>query len=205
MKIKSIVFWWGMPSLLFLGCASVTPSHFLEDYGQLSHGKHLERVMISKDLSLKDGLTIEIQKSIAERLEDNTIFPVASAQSYLEKVLKERLREISGTKVVTSENGSLPANGRRLILQTAITQLDPGSRLARWFGSELGVGHSYVQVEGKLADPLTQKILLQFADQRAGSASGGFDITGGSGQQMIKADIDGIAKALTQTLAEISR
>lgn len=202
MKIKSIAFCVGMSLSLFSGCAGVMPSHFLENYDQLSPGKHLERVMISPDLSLKNGLTIEMQKPIAERMEDNEIFPLARAQSYLAEVLEKRLKEVAALKVVTAKNESLPTDGRRLVLQTAITQLNPGSRLTRWFASELGAGHSYVQVEGKLIDSSTQKVLLQFADQRAGSAAGGFDITGGSGEQMLKADMDGIAKALAETLRE---
>ena len=40
-------------------------------------------------------------------------------------------------------------------------------------------------------------------DRRAGSGTGGLDITGGDAKQMMQADLDNIAKSLAQTIADI--
>ena len=187
--------------LALTGCASVKESDFLPDYSHLHHGRHLEKVWVSPQLRRGEGMVIVVRKPTAEKTEDNENLPKEAAQSYFFHALTERLGNIPGIHVSTL-NEPAPAAGKNYVLETGITYLDPGSRLLRIVMSGM-MGHSRVQAEGKLIDPSTQEILLKFADRRAGSGAGGLDVTGGSSRQLLEADLDGIAKALAQTLNEL--
>ena len=189
--------------LIFAGCSHVAQSGFISGYNQLQRGKHLEKVLASQDFVKGKGIAIEIRKPISQGVQNNEEFPLKEAQNYLFEVLQRNLATEPGIHIISTGTEKSSLGERYLVLETAITRLDPGSRAMRWFASELGAGHSKVQVEGKLVDPHSGKLLIQFADSRAGSAMGGLDITGGSGREMLQADLNGIAKALGETLAEL--
>ena len=200
--MKKIIFSIGI-CLVLAGCATADHGGFLDTYEGMTKGKHLEQQRLEPDLKLGNNTLIDIKQPSVEKLPRDQEALNKRYQTYLHNVLEKRLSSISGVQIETGEKKEGAAGGERWILETAITDLDPGSRLARWMAGELGAGHSYVQVEGIIRDASTQKVLMRFADKRAGSGTGGLDITGGDPDQMMEADLDGIAKALTTTLKEL--
>ena len=85
-------------------------------------------------------------------------------------------------------------------LESAITEMDPGSQFARWMFGEFGGGNSFLEVEGRIVDASTGVVLVQFADRRRGAAI--FDIAGGDSQALLQEDLRGIAKGVASALGE---
>ena len=183
--------------LILMGCATAKPSGFLDNYAMLSKGQYLEQVMVSPDLKALKGSEIEVVSPQLLDLTPNTEYRGDEAQYYLKNMLEVNLRAESGFRVAADKDAAV------LKLETAITKLDPGSRALRWFATEFGAGHSIVQVEGKLIDTASGKVLLRFSDRRAGSGTGGVDITGGDAREMMQSDFTNIAHSLARTLANV--
>ena len=193
--------------LLFLtlglfGCASVQKSGYLTDYSQLADGKHLEKVVVSPELGSRENFGILIEDPNMDYVVEEDKPLALSSQDYFVEVLQKRIESITGLKTATVVGSPGNPGETHLTLRTAMTRLDPGSRLGRWFAGDLGAGHSHVQVEGELLDPATNISLMTFADQRSGSAAGGWNPTGAISKQLIEADLDGIAKAIAETIAD---
>lgn len=184
------------------GCSSVQKTSYLTDYSQMKDGKHLEKVMVSPELSSRQDFAILIENPNIDYVVEKDAPLTTSSRDYFRDAMQRRLRTIAGLETVRSIELLKDSARGYLVLKTAITRLDPGSRLTRWFAGELGAGHSHVQVEGELMDPATNTVLMKFSDQRSGSAFSGMDPTGGSSTQLIEADLDGIAKAISETLAD---
>lgn len=88
-------------------------------------------------------------------------------------------------------------------LESAITEMDPGSQFGRWMFGEFGGGNSFLEVEGRIVDIQTHAVLVQFADRRRGAAV--FDIAGGDSQALLQEDLRGIAKGVAMALEKAVR
>lgn len=99
--------------------------------------------------------------------------------------------------VAEQAGGELPS-GNILVLESAIVDVDPGNQMARLFFAEMGGGHSFVEIEGRIFDPHNQEVLVQFSDRRRGA--GVLDITGGESEGLLRDDVRGIARGFGEAL-----
>jgi hypothetical protein len=84
----------------------------------------------------------------------------------------------------------------------AITYLTPGNATARILAAELGAGHAFVQVEGKLTDAKTGEEIARFADRRRDSGSIGFeDVGGDAGPRLVERLLKGISADVVKELS----
>lgn len=188
-------------TLASFGCASAKRSQYLTNFDEMKDGKHLEKIMVSPDLKLGNYATLELRKPT---IETNTSPQFSNTSvEYLTTAFYEELRRIEGLNILLEGKENPHPAEKTLVLETGITKLEPGSRLMRFLAGEVGGGHSHVQVDGRLIDAATGKIVFQFTDRRAGSGFGSLDITGGDPQDLIESDLGGIANALGKTLAEL--
>ncbi len=195
---------WGFVAFFLasaLGCAHVKPSGFLEDYQKLSEGEYLEKMYVDASSGIESGERVLVALPELKDLKENANYSAASAQKDFETMLVDAFSSETKLKAVAKSEVK-DASGFDYELATAITDLKPGNAGMRWFAGELGAGHAKVQAEGYLKDLKTGKIVFEFADRRAGSAYGGMDITGGDGQELLKHDLEEIAKAVAKTLAQ---
>ena len=181
-------------AVIIVGCAVVQRTGYLSDYEQLKNGDHLEKIWVSQEFRNKKQ-SIFIQKPDVQKIAYNRDASLAS--DYLYQSLLENLAEV-GIECYRAKE-KIPG-GNYLVLETAITRWRKGNRALRVLISGIS-GSSIVQVEGRIIDPQTNKILLAFADSRAGSGYAGLDLTGGNSRSMMQDDMRGIARALAATLA----
>ena len=202
--MKKIVF--GMGMILLGGCAGATaiPSGFLKNYDALSRGKYLEKVMLAPELKTVQHQMITIAKPSIETVADNSKLTKNAAQEYFSM---ELVRWLGGVQNWTfkSDSADSPNGSNGLRLETAITELDPGSQAARMWVGPTGLGYSYVQVEGRLVDPASGKVFFAFMDRRSGSDTGGLGLTGGVSRELMQTDLDAIAKSLAKTFRELAK
>ena len=138
--------------LILSGCASAQQGGFLDSYTSLTAGKYLERVSVSPELPGFKNTPVEVAAPQLLEVTPNQALPGTEAQNDLKNFLEVNLRNTSGFQVAGAAQPDV------LKLETAITKLSPGSRAMRWFASELGAGHSLVQVEGRLVESASGKI-----------------------------------------------
>ncbi|MSR78267.1 MAG: DUF4410 domain-containing protein [Candidatus Omnitrophica bacterium] len=181
--------------LLLTGCAHVYKSEFLKDYSTLTKGKYLEKVFISPDLKPSEKMVIKIEKPDITGAQANDSLPPDMARDALSHLLEQKLGRLYGIKIASASD--TPTH----VLETAITDLEPGSRFLRWIIGWGLAGSSKVQVEGRILDASGKPVVI-FADRRAGSAVGGYDLTGGDPRALLENDMEGIAQALADTLQD---
>ena len=116
----------------------------------------------------------------------------------LQTSLAQALRTSGLFRHVVEGSAATITGKRTLLLESAIVEVDPGDRMVRWWFSEFGAGHSFIQVEGRIVDPEANDVLVQFADRRRGAAV--FDITGGDSEGLLREDLRGIAKGFAKAL-----
>ncbi len=187
--------------LVTFGCASVHKASFLDPYDTLRNGRYLERVSISRDLNSIQDFAIEVKNPSAKGAGQHAFFPPSEVEEYLLSALLSNLDSVGGIKVY--HEGAKKPSANYLVLETAVTELEPGSKFGRFMAGELGMGHSHIQVEGRLINPIDNKVLFAFVDRRAGSAMGGMDITGGDPRTLVEDDLEGISNSLAKTLASL--
>jgi hypothetical protein len=92
--------------------------------------------------------------------------------------------------------------GKTAKLDLAITEMTPGSAFARIMAGEIGAGHAWVQIEGRVIDEESGVLLASFADRRRKSGAHGFrDVMGDSGPAMVREMIRAIAGGIRSELA----
>lgn len=179
-----------------VGCASTpTATSYLDNYERLAPGKYLEKYWA----------------------DTAAITPAPSARLTLGDIQTDTIADKKGVTVANSAEwlragvtrgelfapGAGPAAGR---LDLAITFMDPGSAAARIWAGELGAGHAQVQVEGRVTDPASGKLLAAFAERRRSSGAIGLqDMGGDAGPSLIRTMIDKITEAANQELAATFR
>ena len=71
------------------------------------------------------------------------------------------------------------------------------------FAGELGMGHAWVQAEGRVIDRQSQEELVAWSDRRRSSAAIGFrDLGGDSGPTLVREMLEQIAIDLERELRE---
>jgi hypothetical protein len=104
--------------------------------------------------------------------DDNTYEPVKEVLGDVVTPLMEGLREELSGLAVERQGGGVAGEGA-LVLRGRVTQMDPGSRAARYWAG-FGAGAARVTLEGELVDAASGKVLFRFTqERRSGAGMGG--------------------------------
>jgi len=179
------------------GCATPGQMKFLGDSLGLAKGRYVDQSWSDRVRIQAGGYSaIELARIDTSAILDQKGMTKAEAAS----LLRESIVESSGSTQVLAFSGA----GPKARLELAITEMDPGDALARAFAAELGAGHAYVQVEGRVIDDRTGAFLAAVADRRRGTGVIGLrDTFGSSGPAMVREMIMGAGGDLKRELAQL--
>jgi hypothetical protein len=173
-------------ALLASGCATVKPTGYLENYGQFKPGQYVERFWSNPDKIAQGQYKRIVIGKIESRVADSEKITGAQACNWLRSAIFR-----GDTSIEHLAFGAETGNKARLDL--AITEMTPGSAFGRMMAGELGAGHAWVQIEGRVIDEESGVLLVSFADRRRGSGAIGFrDLAGDSGPAMLQEMITAI-------------
>lgn len=180
-----------------LGCAFPTrPARtpFLDPVAPLSKGRHTDSVWFDKEAIARNGYSeILIAPVEVERVREAPGMPASECA----RILMTSVGQGRDSILVRAGTPGRPAE-----LRLAITEMSPGSAFGRIMAGELGVGHAWVQVEGRLLDATTGELIGQVADRRRGSGMHGLrDMGGDSGPAMIREMLAEIGESIRTEVA----
>jgi len=186
----------------FSGCASQgVRSGFLDNYDNLKSGSHLEGFHVNSDLIGKYAAKkILIGAIDTSRVHDKKNITVEHARKRFLSSLQNHIYKYQlGDHIFLDSAVQTP----ELELQIALTEMNPGSAGGRMFAGEFGMGHAYVQVEGKIFNKNTNEVLVTLSERRRSSGAIGLaDLAGDSGPDLVVEMLDGIADDIVRELFE---
>jgi hypothetical protein len=151
----------------------------------------VERVEFQQDFSLDDYrelVFLPLDTSQAPLPpNDNTLEPAKQALARSTTVISHAVeRRLTSIPVTVATSAGHPA-GNVIVLRGAITEMNPGSRAARYWVS-FGAGSAGTRISGELVDGPSGRTLLRFKHVRV-SGGGSF---GGDYDQLLDANMKGI-------------
>jgi len=184
-------------AVLASSCATSRPSGFLGTYENLSGGHHIEKVWHDQS-QVRAGHygSVELAEINTTRIYDRGGVTPSDCVAWMRSSL---VQSESSDRVLSLSGSGPPAR-----LDLAITEMNPGNAFTRMMIAELGAGHAWVQVEGRVVDPSTNTVLVAFSDRRRGSGVIGFrDLGGDAGPAMVREMLESIAEDVRRELQEI--
>lgn len=132
-------------ALSLSGCTTALKTGYLRDYDKLQKGKYLENYWSNTTLiDKKKYSAIRVEPIAADRISNQEGVTVEDARKWLQNAL---VRATSASRRhFVFEAAQVKAQAK---LEIAITEMTPGSAAGRMFAGELGLGHAWVQVEGR--------------------------------------------------------
>lgn len=155
--------------LSLYGCASpAIRTGYLLDYDRLYKGKHLENYWANKSLINESKYsTIRIEPINIDRiLAQKGVTPDDCRRCVYDALRKEGEGSLQ-PHFVFDEQPDIA----QVKLEIAITEMTPGSAVGRIFAGELGLGHAWIQVEGKVVDLKRIEEIAAFSDRRRSSGA----------------------------------
>jgi len=181
-------------ALFLSACATVKPRGYLENYDQLKSGRYIERFWSDPDKIAQGQYKRIVIGQIEARVADSVIITREETCNWLRSAIFRG--DISIKHVAFGAE-----TGKKARLDLAITEMTPGSAFARMVAGELGAGHAWVQIEGRVTDEESGVLLVSFADRRRGSGAVGFrDLGGDSGPAMVHEMITAIGFGIRSEL-----
>jgi hypothetical protein len=183
----------------FVGCASPPiRSDYPQDQPPLKEGSYLDKVWFEEGALSADRyseIRLELVRSIG--VSDQTNITVAQAIQWLRQAT---IQPGTDSLVLRSTGPGKAAN-----LELVITELNPGSTAARFWAGEFGAGHAWVQVEGKLTDTNSHKLLGYFVERDRKSGVATFRNSRGedSGPGLIHDIIEDIGKKVRREIGAV--
>jgi len=159
-------------ALFLSACATVKPRGYLENYDQLKSGRYIERFWSDPDKIAQGQYKRIVIGQIEARVADSVIITREETCNWLRSAIFRG--DISIKHVAFGAE-----TGKKARLDLTITEMTPGSAFARMVAGELGAGHAWVQIEGRVTDEESGVLLVSFADRRRGSGAVGFRDLGG--------------------------
>jgi hypothetical protein len=184
-----------MVALAGSGCAA-TKSGFLSDYGRMHTGLYLQNYRSAPELSGRACSKIYITPVETSRIKNQRDVRVSDIATWLKAAV------VSAMHAETRWSVAERAEESTSTLEMAVTYFTPGSSGGRAFAGEFGMGHSAVQVEGRLVDSATNKELACFTERRTDTGPGGFeDIGGDAGSKLVEHMVNHIGTDLIKELS----
>ena len=164
-------------SCMILTAHSATPkaSGYLSDYDRLVEGEYLEAYWVDVgQIKRSNAPRIVLGEISIAGIEDHKGVTVADCVGWLKEDL------LKGHIISNSQEA-------KYRLDLAITHMDPGSAAKRLLAGEIGAGHAQLQIEGKVIDIQSGKVLASFAERRRSSGAIGIeDMAGDAGPHIIE-------------------
>jgi len=187
-------------ALAFGGCATVKPTGYLDGYDRLTPGNDVEGFWSDPAAIARGGYdgielgTVEVRSTTTR----------AAANDEAKQWLTAALLDAPAGAATAQVCGT--ASQRPARLDVAITEMTPGSGFWRVLAGELGAGHAWVQVEGRVVDPASGAQLAAFADrQRDSGATGLRDSLGDVGPTLVRERLTEIGESARKELARAFR
>ena len=151
-------------------------SGYLSDYDRLIEGEYLEAYWVDiAQIQRSAAPSVLLGEISVAGIKDHKGVTVADCVGWLKRDLLER--------AVISDSQS----DAKYRLDLAITHMDPGSSAKRLWAGEFGAGHAKLQIEGKVVDIESGKVVATFAERRRSSgALGAKDLGGDAGPHIIE-------------------
>ena len=196
---RGIAFFIVISSLLIVlaGCASpALKTGYLKDYTRLWKGEYLENYWENKALlNSKEYSKISVEAINIDRIKDEKGVTAEDCRRWLRNALLNATSSLRDNFIFDDTSSEAQAR-----LEIAITEMTPGSAAGRIFAGELGMGHAWVQVEGRVVDRNGEEVVA-FRDRRRSSGAIGFADTGGdAGPGLVAGMLTNIANDLVQEL-----
>ena len=195
MKFTHVVFLVLSFVVVLAGCASPPiRSDFMVDKPSLKEGRYVDQVWFDENTvktSRYGEVRLEVVRGVG--ISDQTGVTVAEAVQWTKEAITK-----PGTDLIVQSNSP----GQTAFLELAITELNPGSTAARFWAGELGAGHAWVQIEGKLTDATTRKLIGYFTERERASGVATFRNSRGSdsGPGLVHDIIDDIANKVRKEI-----
>ena len=175
--------------ILTTHAAAPRPSGYLSDYDRLVEGEYLEAYWVDIVATRRSKNPHILLGTIsADKVSDHNDVTVAETINWLKNDL------LAGAVIVDQTDG-----GYRL--DVAITHLDPGSAAKRILAGEFGAGHAQLQIEGKVIDRQSDRVVASFAERRRSSGAIGVqDLAGDAGPHIIEHLINLISADISSEL-----
>jgi hypothetical protein len=180
---------------------SALPQTFPADAIDWNHND-VDHVKFVRKFSLADykKLVVEPVNTVDCKLpdrDDNTYQPVvdylAAAPALLTEILQAKLK---GTIPVVTPADASSAPGKALILRTRITEVNPGSRAAR-YAVGMGAGRAQTFMRGQIIDSSTNQTLIEFENAKATGWGGFF---GGSYEKVFHKELTELGDSIANLL-----
>lgn len=183
--------------ILLTGCATPQKSGFLTGNEPMHQGHYLRDFWSAGQIPKHMLSQIYIEPIDVTRIQDAPDMSVSVASNFLAGTIVFQIRAKTGWVVVEHPDAATAK------IALAITYMTPGSTVKRALAAELGAGHAYVQVDGKLIDASTGKDIAVFSDRRSDSGSAGFeDLGGDAGPRLVRRMMESICVDFVKELAE---
>jgi hypothetical protein len=173
-------------------------SGFLSNYEVLSQGKYLPGYWADqKAITQSQYPQILVAGIDTTKIIDQKGITVRDAQESLRQDLEVAANDLGVKKCfIFDKSGTSQA-----LLELGITEMNPGSVAGRFWAGELGAGHAYVQVEGRLVDTVTHKTLATFSVRKRDSGAVGIqDVGGDVGPELVKEMLREISRNIISEL-----
>ena len=188
--------------ILFFGivaaaCSTPQGGGLVSDPSGLGEGRHIDRSQLDATGVPSMGLSAIVLAEIdTTRVSDQKGITKTEGAA----ALRAALMPSPSDRAVLNLGGSA-GPGR---LDVAIVERSTGNALARVIAGELGSGHAWVQVDARVVDPDSGKVLAELSDRRRGSGVIGLrDTFGSSGPAMVREMLAGIGSDIRKELREL--
>jgi hypothetical protein len=189
--------------LLGLSLSSCAPlrTGYLRDYDKLQKGKYLESYWSNTALIEKKKYSlIGVEAINVDRITNQTGVTTEDCRTWLQNALIRATSTLRRQFVFWTVKDQEKAQTK---LEIAITEMTPGSAGGRMFAGEFGLGHAWVQVEGRLVDIESNEEVVVFSERRRHSGAIGFrDLGGDAGPALVRELLEGIAADSVKELRE---
>lgn len=178
----------GIGIVLLSGCTS-TPNAtgYLSGYDQMRAGRYLEKYWADTGRITKVASPNILLGTISvTKIHDQKGISAADCISALKSNLAKG-------GLISDKNQSAP-----LRLDLAVTEMTPGSAVGR---VTIGVGHAHLQIEGKVVDVKSNRVVVTFAERHGSSGNIGIDdLTGVAGPSLVKKMIKKTSEQINKEL-----
>ena len=183
-----------MCAALLWGCATAQPSGYPTGFDRMPPGQHVERFWYDASAIAAQpiGDVVLARLDVSRAIADQDGVTREQAAEWLRSAL---ISGMSDTVLVVSPSGA-PAR-----VELAITELTTGSAITRVLVGELGAGHAFVQVEGRVFGPSGDRPIAEFADRRRHSGAAGVrDTFGDAGPELVREMLTEIGRDLLREM-----
>jgi hypothetical protein len=187
--------------VVLVGCATTAQkTGYLQSYDKLSKGKYLKNFWANNSyITKKEIKNINVEEINIDRIADQKGVKAEECKKWMQSALLKAVSSFDNRFPFSS-----PSSKAQWKLEIAITMISPGSAGGRMFAGELGMGHAWVQVEGRIFDVGQNEEVIAFSDFRRSSGVIGLrDIGGDAGPSLVREMLEEIASDIVKEFSGV--